>query len=185
MGNPISNFIVSNLLSIHSGPVYSKAFSALKLAAVPAVGISISERFTGWYVDSFVFITMLGFALITDLIVGIWKHLLNDSFSPKKMLLGFGQKIGLIILVYFLTEAFIQIISDADLDSVYFKVATKLMIFIYPAGNALVNVGIITKGKFPPLGFLKKFEKFNNTLDVNVFKQKEDETENTDHNPAE
>lgn len=185
MGNPIINFIVNNLISIHSGPVYSKVFSALKLAAVPAVGLSISERFTGWYVESFVFIWMLGFALVADLIVGIWKHLLNETFSPKKMLWGFGQKLGLIILVYFLTEAFIQIISDADLDSVYFKVATKLMIFIYPAGNALVNVGIITKGKFPPLGFLKKFEKFNNTLDVNVFKQKEDESKNTDNNTSE
>ncbi|WP_288435377.1 hypothetical protein [uncultured Chryseobacterium sp.] len=40
MGNPIINFIVNKLISIHSGSAASKAFSALKVAAVPAVGNS-------------------------------------------------------------------------------------------------------------------------------------------------
>ncbi|AZA49566.1 hypothetical protein EG346_15885 [Chryseobacterium carnipullorum] len=181
----IKEFIIKNLLSIHSGGVGGKIWASLQIAAVPAVGFTISERLFGWYIESYVFIWMLGFALIADLIIGIWKHMKTGSFSPKMMIMGFCQKIGLVILVYFLTEAFIQIISDADLDSVYFKVATKLMIFIYPAGNALVNVGIITNGKFPPLGFLTKFEKFNKTLDVNVFKQKDDENKDTDNTPAE
>lgn len=181
----MKEFISNNLLTLHSGTAVNKIGAAFKLAAVPAVGISISERFTGWYIESFVFITMLGFALIADLIVGIWKHMRNGSFSPKKMLTGFCQKMGLVILVYFLTEAFIQIISDADLDSIYFKVASKIMIFIYPAGNALVNIGIITEGKFPPLAFLKKFEKFNKTLDIRDLKNKSDETENNDNNPTE
>nr|DAG72880.1 MAG TPA: holin [Caudoviricetes sp.] len=171
----IKEFIIKNLIAIHSGDMAGRIWGSLKLAVVPAAGLSLSEKVIGWYIESYVFIWMLGFALIADLIIGIWKHAKNNTFSPKMMILGFCQKIGLVILVYFLTEAFIQIIADADLDSVYFKVATKLMIFIYPAGNALVNVGIITNGKFPPLGFLKKFEKFNKTLDVNVFKQKEDE----------
>lgn len=179
----MKEFIIKNLISIHSGGVGGKIWASLQLAAVPAVGFTISERLSGWYIESYVFIWMLGFALIADLIIGIWKHMKSGTFSPKMMIMGFCQKIGLVILVYFLTEAFIQIISDANLDSVYFKVATKLMIFIYPAGNALVNVGIITNGKFPPLGFLKKFEKFNKTLDVNVFKQKEDEKDIDSNTP--
>ncbi|WP_223560193.1 phage holin family protein [Chryseobacterium lathyri] len=179
----IKEFIIKNLLSIHSGGLGGKIWASLQLAAVPAVGFTISERLSGWYIESYVFIWMLGFALIADLIIGIWKHMKSGSFSPKMMIMGFCQKIGLVILVYFLTEAFIQIIADADLDSVYFKVATKLMIFIYPAGNALVNVGIITNGKFPPLGFLTKFEKFNKTLDVNVFKQKQDEKDIDSNTP--
>lgn len=181
----IKQFLINNLLVIHSGSAANKLYSAFKLATVPAVGFSVSERMLGWYFESYVFIWMLCFAIIADLIAGIWKHLKNGSFSPKMMIMGFCQKIGLVILVYFLTEAFIQIIADADLDSVYFKVASKLMIFIYPAGNALVNVGIITNGKFPPLGFLKKFEKFNRTLDVNVFKQKQDESENSNTDSSE
>lgn len=163
----IKQFIIKNLLAIHTSGVGSKIWSSFQLALVPAVGMTISERITGWYLESYVFIFMLGFAIIADLVAGIWKHMKFNTFSPKKMIIGFSQKIGLVILVYFLTEAFIQIIADADLDSIYFKVATKIMIFVYPAGNALVNVGIITNGKFPPLAFLKKFEKFNKTLDIN------------------
>lgn len=174
----MKQFIINNLISIHSGGIGGKLWSSFQLAMVPAVGLTVSERITGWYLESYVFIWVLGFAIIADLIAGIWKHMKLNSFSPKKMILGFCQKIGMVILVYFLTEAFIQIISDADLDSIYFKVATKIMIFVYPAGNALVNIGIITDGKFPPLAFLKKFEKFNKTLNINDLNLKNDETDN-------
>lgn len=177
----IKQFIIKNLLAIHSSGVGGKMWSSFQLAMVPAVGLTISERITGWYLESYVFIFILGLAIIADLVAGVWKHMKFNTFSPKKMIIGFSQKIGLVILVYFLTEAFIQIIADAELDSIYFKVATKIMIFIYPAGNALVNVGIITNGKFPPLAFLKKFEKFNKTLNINDLNLKQDET-NTDSN---
>jgi len=185
MGNPIVNFIVKNLISIHSGPVYNKMFSSLKLAAVSAVGLSLSDRFTEWYLESQLFIVLLTGALFFDLGFGIAKHLKLHTFSFKKMLTGFMTKLGIVIAGYFLTEAFIQILSDADLDSVYFKVATKLMLFIYPAGNTFVNIGIISNGKFPSEGFMKRFDKFNKTFDVMVFKQKEDESKNTDNNTPE
>lgn len=181
----IKEFIIKNLLSIHSGGVGGKIWASVQLAAVPAVGLSLSEKLKGWYIESQLFIILLFAALFIDLFVGVWKHLKLNSFSPKKLMLGFGLKLGAIVFVYFITEAAIQILSDADLDSVYFKVATRLMLFFYPAGNVIVNMGIITNGKFPPLGFLTKFEKFNKTLDVNVFKQKEDESKDTDHNPVE
>lgn len=180
----IKQFIIKNLLSIHSSGIGSKMWSSFQLAVVPAVGMTISERLTGWYLESYIFIFMLGVAIIADLVAGVWKHMKFNTFSPKNMIIGFCQKVGLIILVYFLTEAFIQIIADAELDSIYFKVATKIMIFIYPAGNALVNIGIITNGKFPPLAFLKKFEKFNKTLDINDLNLKNitDETDNNSNN---
>lgn len=180
----IKQFIINNLLAIHSSGVGGKMWSSLQLALVPAVGLTISERITGWYLESYVFIFILGFAIIADLVAGVWKHMKFNTFSPKKMMIGFSQKIGLVILVYFLTEAFIQIIADAELDSIYFKVASKIMIFIYPAGNALVNIGIITDGKFPPLAFLRKFEKFNKTLNINDLNLKNNETD-IDSNSAE
>ena len=80
-----------------------------------------------------------------------------------------------VIVFYFLSEAFLQIISDAELDSVYVKVFLKFLLFIWPAGNALVNMGIITNGKFPPLAFLKKILKFNETLVYNDLKINKDE----------
>ncbi|MGH1520526.1 hypothetical protein [Chryseobacterium sp. JK1] len=185
MANPISIFIVNNLLSIHSGSVVSKVSATFKLAVVPAVGISISERFTGWYIDAQFFIILLTGGLLGDLIIGIIKHLKLNSFSFKKMLLGFTLKMAIITIAYFFTEAILQIISEGEMDSIYFKVISKLAIFLFPAGNAAINMGIITNGKFPPLGFLMKFEKFNKTLDVNIFKEKQNESENTDNNTTE
>lgn len=182
----LKDFLFTNLINLHSGSVGTKLLSSFKLTIVPAVGISLTERLMGWYLDSQLFILLLMLSLFADLILGIWKHLKLSSFSFKKMLLGFIQKLGVVILGYFLTEAFIQILADADLDSVYFKVATKLMLFVYPTGNAFVNMGIITNGKFPPLGLLKRFEKFNKTLDINTFtKNKIDETENDNPDSSE
>jgi hypothetical protein len=49
------------------------------------------------------------------------------------------------------------------------------MVFLYPAGSAFVNASILTNGKFPPLGWIQKVEKFNSNLDINQFKEKKDE----------
>lgn len=183
----IKQFLIKNLLILHSGNAVNKLFSSFKLAAVPAVGLSISERFIDWGVSNQVFISILVGTLFVDLILGVWKHLKMSTFSFKQMILGFCQKIGIVILFYFLSEALIQIISDADLDSIYVKVALKLMLFIYLAGNSLVNMGIITNGKFPPLYFLKRIDKFNKTGDVRAFnlKNKIDENEDTNTNSPE
>lgn len=180
----MKEFISNNLITIHSGGIGGKLWASFKLAAVPAVGLSIYERFTGWYIDSQVFVILLTGGLLGDLIIGIIKHLKLNSFSFKKMLLGFTLKMAIVTIAYFFTEAILQIISEGEMDSIYFKVISKLAIFLFPAGNAAINMGIITNGKFPPLGFLMKFEKFNKTLDINIFKQKENESENIDNNPT-
>ncbi|MCJ8153256.1 hypothetical protein MKJ01_05705 [Chryseobacterium sp. SSA4.19] len=171
----IKEFIIKNLISIHSGGVGGKIWGSVQLAAVPAVGISITEKISGWYIDSQSFILILIWTLVADLALGVWKHLNLNTFSFKSMIWGFAQKMFFVIVFYFLSEAFLQIISDAKLDSIYVKVFLRFLLFIWPAGNALVNMGIITKGKFPPLAFLKKIHKFNETLDYNDLKIKKDE----------
>lgn len=180
----IKQFLIKNLLVIHSGPMANKLYSAFKLAALPAAGLSISERFTGWYIESQFFILLLMGGLLGDLILGVWKHLKLRTFSFKNLLLGFTEKMAIVTVAYFFTEAIMQIISDGDLDSVYFKVISKLTIFIFPAGNAAVNMGIITNGKFPFPFILKRIAKFNKSGDLGVFNMKnktnESENSNTD-----
>jgi len=179
----IKTFIIKNLLILHSGNAGGKLLSTLKLAAVPAAGLSVAEKISGWYIDSQVYIQILLWTLIADLALGVWKHLNLSTFSFKKMIWGFTQKMFFVIVFYFLSEAFLQIISDAELDSVYVKVFLKFLLFIWPAGNALVNMGIITNGKFPPLAFLKKIHKFNETLDYNDLKINKDEKDTNIDNP--
>lgn len=180
----IKKFIIKNLISIHSGGLGGKVWSSVKLAAVPAVGISVTEKLSGWYIDSQSFIQILIVTLFADLALGVSKHWQQNTFSFKKMIMGFTQKMFFVIVFYFLSEAFLQIISDAKLDSIYVKVFLRFLLFIWPAGNALVNMGIVTNGKFPPLAFLKRIHKFNETLDYNDLKIKKDETDTDPNSPA-
>lgn len=185
MGNLIINFIVNNLISIHSGPAYSKAFSALKLAAVPAVGLSLSERITGWYLEREAYIIILAFSLIADLILGVWKHLELHSFSFEKMLWGFTKKLAFSIVFYFFSEAFLQIIRDAGYESLAITGFLRILLFAWPAGNVMVNMGILTGGKFPPLFVLNRIAKFNKTGDLKELKNITNEAKNTDNSNTE
>lgn len=178
----IKDFLIKNLISIHSAGVGGKIWSSIQLAALPAAGLTITEKFSGWYIDSQSFIQILIGTLFADLAMGVWKHWKMNTFSFKNMIYGLTQKMFFVIVFYFLSEAFLQIIADADLDSIYTKVFLRFLLFIWPAGNALVNMGIVTNGKFPPLAFLKRIHKFNETLDYNDLKTKKDEAAN-DSNP--
>lgn len=166
-------FIARNLLLIHTGDMYHKFIGVVNLSIFPVLGLSIVERFTKWYIDNHLFILLILGALFADLFLGIWRHYKQKTFSFTALLTGFSTKIAVVTLAYFLCEGFTQIVEEGDIGSGYIKLAYRVMIFTYPTGNALVNMGIITEGKFPPLAFLKKFDKFNKTLDVNVFKQNE------------
>ena len=84
----------------------------------------------------------------------------------------------------FLSESLVQIISETDFGAVYFKAISRLMLFIYPAGNAFVNMGIITSGEFPPAGLLKRFEKFNNNFDLNAFRDENNNNDNCANNTS-
>jgi len=182
----IKDFIIKNLLSIHSGGMGGKIWSSVQLAAVPAAGISMVENLSGWYIDSQSFIQVLVGTVLADLIMGVCKHWKLNTFSFKNMILGFTQKMFYMIVFYFLSEAALNIISTAKLESVhlYTKVFLRFLLFIWPAGNALVNMGILTDGKFPPLSFLKRIHKFNETLDYNDLNIKKDETDTDSTSPV-
>ncbi|WP_223559587.1 hypothetical protein [Chryseobacterium lathyri] len=181
----MKEFIIKNLISIHSGGVGGKIWASLKLAAVPAAGWSISERITGWYLERETYIIILAFSLIADLILGVWKHLENHSFSFEKMLLGFTKKLAFSIVFYFFSEAFLQILEDSGYESLAITGFLRFLLFAWPAGNVMVNMGILTGGKFPPLFVLNRIAKFNKTGDLKELKNITNETENTNNNPSE
>ena len=180
----MKKFIIKNLLSIKCGTMGQKLAGAFWLSLFPAVGVSLLEKTTQWYIGNQVFITLLGGAITTDLILGVWKHAKFHTFSFKKLITGFIEKAWIIILAYFLSESLVQIISETDFGAVYFKAISRLMLFIYPAGNAFVNMGIITSGEFPPAGLLKRFEKFNNNFDLNAFRDENNNNDNCANNTS-
>lgn len=163
----LRDFIIKNLMLIHSGDYINKFWASFQLMLVPAIGLTISEKLQLWYIDSQTFIQIMFGLLFADLGLGIWKHWKMSTFSFKDMLTGFMTKAILCIFFYFISEALVQILSDAKLDSVYAKMPLKLIIFIYLGGNSMVNMGIISNGKIPPKILLDRIKKFNETLDIN------------------
>lgn len=182
----IKEFVIKNLLSIHYGDVSDKVWSTVQLAAAPVIGVTFGEKILGWYIDSQMTIVVMIGLLLADLFLGAWKHWKLSTFSFGEMFKGFLTKAVLVVVFYLIKEALIQILSDAELDSVYVKVPLNLIIFIYLGGNALVNMGIISNGKIPPAILLKRMAKFNTTLNVDDLipnKSKDEKFVNFDANP--
>lgn len=90
----------------------------------------------------------------------------------KKNIQGFLVKVSLVLLVAILLEGISHILGKNNFITQYFKIISQLMVFIYPAGSALINSSIITEGTFPPIGFLEKIKRFNKEMDISQFKKK-------------
>lgn len=170
----ITQFIIKNILTIHDGNAVQKAAALFKLASVPAVGFSLSERFAGWYFDNQVFMSLVLLTIIIDMILGAWVHWgIKHDFSFRKLFWGFAGKTLVLILGYVLFEMIHQIVEDVEIIATYFKVTLKLVVILYPAGSAMVNMSLITNGRFPPIGWMHRLERFSKDGKIEVLKHEE------------
>ena len=149
-----------------------KSVAYLTLIASPFA--FIIEGIGEWFNINIAFIGFVFGAVIIDHLVGTYVHAkIKKDFSMKKNIQGFFMKAFLIVGVYFLGRGIVHILGEENVVAIYFRMIMRLMVFIYPAGSALVNISIITKGKFPPIGFMEKITRFNKNMDLNEFKEKE------------
>lgn len=170
------HFIINNFQHIHAGSVEEKITSLFKLSMFSALLITPIIDLTGWYEVNYKIIYFVFIAVILDHIIGSYCHaFLKKDWSTKKNIVGFLTKTLITIVGFVIFEMLHYIVKDVDFISIYFKVTIHLMIFLYPAGSALMNLSIITEGKFPPMGLMNKLTRFNNNLDLNEFKTKKDE----------
>ena len=160
------NFVIKNLLIIHKGSILAKIKAVGLFALIGAPFHFIVEALTGWYWSNYEYVIFVFMAIIIDHILGSWVHLIKRDFSMRKNIKGFIIKSTMVIAVSILAEGFKEILDGNFLTS-YFVVVTRLMVFIYPAGSALVNCSIITRGAFPPTAFINKILSFNQNLDLN------------------
>lgn len=93
------------------------------------------------------------------------------DFSWKKNVTGLLIKLSMVMLGGIIFEGLTHITKEQDLVYTYLKITTRLVVCIYPAMSAMVNMRIITGGSFPPLAFLDKFKSFNTDLDVEKLKK--------------
>ena len=109
--------------------------------------------------------------LILDHLLGSYVHLtIKKDLTFKKNLEGLLKKGFSVIAGYMLFEMIHQIVQEVDFIAIYFKVLIQVMVILYPAGSAMVNLSIITNGTFPPIDWMKKLKNFNENVDLHEFK---------------
>lgn len=152
-----------------------------QISALTSLPIAITENITGWYLENWVFLSFVSFALMIDHLIGSYMHwLIKDDWSWKKNIHGILNKSFSVIAVYVLLEMMHQIVQDVDFIAIYFKITLQLIVFLYPTSSAMANISILTKGKFPPSGWMDKIKKFNEDVKLNHFKTENNETDEMD-----
>jgi hypothetical protein len=172
----IIGFLIKHLLVIHKGTIAAKLKTTLILAISTSPIAYIIEKITTWSVENSEYILFVLGAIMIDHLLGSFVHaFVKRDFTWKKNLQGLVVKIGLAVAMGFIFEGVNHIIKEASFVKSYLIIVLRLAVFLYPAGSAAMNSAIITKGKFPPIGFLDKIKKFNTSLDLSHFKKNDEE----------
>ncbi len=178
----ILKFIISNLQKLHNGIIADKMIAAFKLATIPAIFATITEGLSKWYIVNQWFMIYVFCAIAIDHVCGTIVHLLiKKDFTLKKNAVGLLVKISFCIAGYSLFIMIHEIFKGIPFIADYFKILIQFIVFIWPAGSAMGNMSIITNGKFPPVGWMNKLEKFQENLDLDNFKTKGNENDNNNN----
>lgn len=172
----IKEFIVDNLVLLYKGSFSQKLLASAQLSLAPAAAVTLTERISGWYVESEFFLFCLCVVLAIDHVLGSYVHwkVYND-FTFKDNLKGLITKLS-ILLVGFITLSVVnKVLEPIEFFKSYFSVLVQLMVILYPGSSALTNMSVLTGGKFPPSGLLDKIKNFHNSGDIDDLKSKKDE----------
>ena len=128
------------------------------------------------------FMAILVLCLISDMILGVWKHWKLCTFDFKELYTGVATKTAVSFLGMVIFNAFASIMNVIPELYIGFMLIGKVANLVYVGGSALNSMYVITGGKFPPVAFMDRLKKFNTTLDVSVFKATKNE-QTTVNNP--
>ncbi|QLE02873.1 hypothetical protein HX109_15340 [Galbibacter sp. BG1] len=171
-------FLYHNLLIIHQGSIIGKVKATLYISLIGSPLAFIVDKITHWYSLNFGYVSFVIIAILFDHFLGTWVHAwIKRDFSMKKNIQGLFIKSAMILFVGVLVEGFKHILGKDNILTDYFSMISRLMVFVYPAGSALMNCAIITNGAFPPTSWIKKITRFNKDMRLEHFKEK-----NTDEN---
>lgn len=118
-----------------------------------------------WFKDNQMFFSFIVFALLGNMIAGIWKHRLEKTFNWEEF---FKKNITMWVIIL-LTYPILEMIGLLTGDNVIgegFKVLIQVATLLYPGSKILKNCYIISNGQFPPefiMTRLYRFEKTGNT----------------------
>ena len=170
------NFIIQKLILIHKGSILAKIKSVFILSLITSSGPIISEQVFGWYFDNYTYVCFVLVAILFDHLLGSWVHaFIQKDFSMKKNIIGLIIKTSMVMVVSVMAEGMMNILGSENFLTDYFMIVSRMMVFIYPAGSALVNCSIITNGAFPPTSFMSRITNFSKNLNIKDLTGKENE----------
>lgn len=173
----IALYIGIALMQLHKGAFVVKLYAAFKIAMPLSVFAWMAERFTTWGIANQDYIGGVLGCIAVDHLIGSIYHLRQRDFTLKKNALGLVTKLALCVAAALLFEILQHAMKDAPFIYEYLKIITRLVVLLYPAGSAFMNMSALTDGVFPPIGWIKKIKAFNENLDIEKFKGKHDETD--------
>ncbi len=172
-------FIINNLLLLHQGSLLIKIWSAIKLAVLALIPTWLISTISGWSITNSEYIAGVLTCIAIDHIIGSVYHAFKvKDFTIKKNLIGLITKLSLCVVAGILFEIIKNTVSEHSLIYEYLQSLTRLIIILYPAGSAFMNMSAITNGRFPPIGWINKIKTFNKDLDIQRFSKGEE----TDYN---
>lgn len=176
-------YIGTALLQIHKGAFGVKLFASLKLSLPLSITAWLIESITSWTVSNKEYITGVLVCIAIDHAIGSAYHAFKvRDFTIKKNATGLMLKLTMCAGGAILFEIIQMILHDVSFVYEYLKIITRLIIILYPAGSAFMNMSAITNGVFPPLGWIKKIKAFNEDLDLDKFNNKKDSDVNNETN---
>lgn len=172
-------FYKTHFLAIHAGAFVSKIKASL------AIGVSVSPfafyfaKMDEWLEHVALYMSIICVALILDLIIGVYVHLLFfKDFEVKKMVWKFLEKSGCTFIGLILFELFGLLFRHHNVEmGAYLELSIALTVLSYPLLSAFGNLSIITNGKFPPIGWVDKLRDFNKSGNIKDIIEQEQEQE--------
>lgn len=157
-----------SLVYIHKGNLLVK----MKYAFVASFYLSpftfVINKITEWHLNNAAYASLVLGAIIIDHFVGTVYHaFFKRDFSMRKNITGLMIKIFVVIAMAYLFEGLNILMSQESILKDYTVMVLRLMVFLYPAGNAFGNTYEITGKKFPPVGFMNKLKQFSEQVTIN------------------
>lgn len=132
------------------------------------------EKIGVWSYQNQDYINIVMGTIVISHLFGTWVHLMiKKDFTLLQNLAGICLKVSVVTGVALLFEGFSHITIENELFYTYIRMTLRLLTLMYPLRSALLNCYIITKGAFPPAILISRFDRFQQTLDINDLKPKD------------
>lgn len=150
---------------------FVKFLPSIKLAIIFSIPTWSISTISNWTLTNQDYLLSVLACIAIDHLIGTIYHAIKlRDFTFRKNAIGLIKKIGLCVLAIGLFEIIHNTIKDVALIYDYLKITTRLVVILYPASSAFMNMSYLTNGRFPPIGWINRIKIFNENLNIESLK---------------